>query len=86
MAVDHDRLYHAGELPVACAGCGWDNDRTLTLIDRYATDYPPVPRGNGDRFIEAYRDTGGDPDDRISFCPKCDTYLDRDGCIAREQA
>ncbi len=60
---------------VSCE-CGWSNDGRLIIVDRYATDFPPIPRGNGLGFLEIYRDDGMDPDDRVSECPCCGEFLD----------
>lgn len=81
--IDHDRLYEHGELPVACGLCGWCNGGRLVLVDRYSTDFPPGPRGDGESFIQAYRQTGGDPDDVIGECSDCGTPFDRDSCEER---
>ncbi len=80
MPIDAERLYAAGSLAVRCR-CGFDNRGTLTMVDRYSTDFPPVPRGDGQSFIEVYRDGAGDPDDRLSECPKCGDPFDRDTMV-----
>jgi hypothetical protein len=56
----------------AICACG----QPILVTDRYLTDYPPIPRFDPLAFIEFYRDTGGDPDDRITECPRCDAWLD----------
>lgn len=69
-------------IPVACE-CGWDNDGQLVLVDRYATDHPPIPHFSIDAFIQVYRDRGGDPDDLVHDCPECGGPLDRHECVER---
>lgn len=76
-------LRDRGEIPVACGGCGWDNKGRLILVDRYITDYPPIPRISVDSFIEFYIDEGGDPDDRIIQCPACDDDIRREQVVER---
>jgi hypothetical protein len=60
-----------GETWAACT-CG----QPIFVVDRYITDYPPIPRFNPLAFIEFYRCEGGDPDDRVSECPRCGVDLD----------
>lgn len=81
MSIERDFLYDAGRLPCECAECGWDNEGRLEIVDRYSTDYPPIPRVD---IIEVYRDSGGDPDDRIIECENCGNYLDRDTVNERQ--
>lgn len=76
-------LRDRGVIAVACE-CGWDNDGRLVLVDRYATDFPPIPHFSIDAFIEVYRDSGGDPDDRLHECPECSRELDRHACVERQ--
>lgn len=71
-----------GLIGVACPHCGWDNDGALTLVDRYATDFPPGPRGSNPRsWYELYRDEWMDPDDRVSECDQCGAELDEDNVV-----
>lgn len=63
-------------IKVACPDCGWTNEGGLVLVDRYETDYPPVPRGDGTSFLELYHTPGGDPDDRIGECGNPDCAAD----------
>lgn len=74
-------LRDRGEIPVRCGECGWDNDGRLTLVDRWVTDYPPVPyRGP---MLEVYRD-GDDPESRTDECGGCDGYLGGETVEERE--
>lgn len=77
MNVKTDRIHMAGRavIKVACPKCGWNNDRRLVMVDRYLTDAPPGPRGDGVEFLEIYLDDGFDPDDRVSTCGGCDEDL-----------
>lgn len=82
--ITNEELYQAGELKVRCL-CGWDNDGKLIIVDRYATDAPPGPRGsNPASWHEVYLDWGGDPDDRVDECPNCGESLDVDHLTRRE--
>jgi hypothetical protein len=60
-----------GEATMKCA-CG----HAVVVVDRYATDSPPGPRGKPERWIEFYAQTGGDPDDLLWECPACDVELE----------
>lgn len=82
--IDSDHLYKHSRLPAACGGCGWDNGGSLEIVDRYSTDYPPIPRFDADAFVEVYRAPGGDPDDRIIECESCGETLDRETCVERD--
>lgn len=54
-----------------------DCSQLLIVVDRYVTDYPPIPRGkNPESFVEFYLDDGGDPDDLVSQCPSCEMDLE----------
>jgi hypothetical protein len=61
----------SGKAKVACIVCG----EQVVVVDRYKTDYPPIP---WTELIEFYRDEAGDPDDRLLECPGCGEglYLD----------
>lgn len=69
---------------VACPSCGWSNDGELEVVDRYETDFPPVPRGTGSSFLELYLDTGHDPDDRVVECFECGNHLDVCDTVERD--
>lgn len=65
-------LGKTGRAWVLC-NCG----QLLVAVDRYVTDFPPIPRGkNPESFVEFYLDEGGDPDDLVSQCPACEDYLE----------
>jgi hypothetical protein len=57
-----------GMVLVSCGECGWNAGGTLVMVDRWITDYPPIPYV---KLIEFYRDGFGDPDDRVNECPIC---------------
>lgn len=61
----------SGHATVRCV-CG----EPVVVVDRYITDYPPIPRRWPEMFIEFYRDRYCDPDDRLSECPRCGEWLD----------
>jgi hypothetical protein len=68
-----------GKVPVECGACGWDNGGRLTLVDRWVTDYPPIPYTGP--IVEVYAD-GGDPESRVIECGQCDGDLQRlDDCV-----
>ncbi len=57
---------------VECATC----QQPMVAVDRYASDAPPGPRGRvPEAWVEFYRDSGCDPDDRLMECPCCDAEL-----------
>lgn len=60
--------HEQGSCYIACAECGWSNDETLILVDRWVLDYPPVPYTP---LFEIYLDKYMDPDDRVMECPSC---------------
>lgn len=68
---------------VACPSCKWTNEGRLVLVDRYLTDWPPGPRGDGHSFLELYLDSTCDPDDRVNECPSCTEYLDSSTVVER---
>ena len=70
-----------GEIPVACGECGFDHGGRMTLVDRWVTDYPPIPYTGP--IVEVYLDTYGDPDDHVHECPECQVYLDEHTCVER---
>ena len=74
-------LQERAEIRVACGYCNWDNGGRLILVDRYATDFPPIPHFSVDAFVEFYLDRGGDPDDRVVDCPDCGDELHRLTCV-----
>ena len=67
--IDRATLARAGELPCRCGACRLP----MVVVDRYATDYPPIPWVD---LVEFYIASGGDPDDRITECPRCWAELD----------
>lgn len=70
-------------VPVKCGSCGWDAEGDLTLVDRWETDYPPVPyRGP---MVEVY-ENWDDPESRIIECDHCGAYLDLKACVERVAA
>lgn len=73
-AMTVDDIPSSGSCQVACGACG----RRVIVVDRYVTDWPPIPRFNPEAFVEFYSDWGGDPDDRVSECPGCGDCLDLD--------
>lgn len=75
---EHINMAERDTVAVACENCGWDNDGKLVLVDRYLTDWPPIPRFNPRAFLEVYRDSGGDPDDRNPTCDGCGLDLEPD--------
>ena len=66
-------LASGGTLPVVCLTCG----RAMEAVDRYASDYPPGPRGAvPEAWVEFYRrGSGGDPDDLLMECEGCGADL-----------
>lgn len=62
--------------PCACPDCGWDDDGHLEVVDRYATDFPPIPWCD-------LREVRGDDDERgaLNECPACDAWLDPDEVV-----
>lgn len=68
---------------VACPQCGWTADGELHIVDRYLTDYPPIPRGNGMSFLELRID---DPERHISECDRCEACLDVGEVVQAEDA
>lgn len=60
---------------VACRECGWSNDGELVLVDRYALDWPPIPRGDGRHFLELYLESSLGPDARVMWCAQCGREL-----------
>ncbi len=65
-----ERLDKEGQVKVACV-CGHE----LMLVDRYVTDYPPIPHIE---MIEFYDGDSMDPDDHVQECPSCGEYLETD--------
>jgi hypothetical protein len=59
-----------GITPVACGGCGWSAGGQLVMVDRWITDYPPIPYVP---LIEFYSDGFGDPEHeaRRRLLPEC---------------
>lgn len=53
MAVE---LGERASVPVRCV-CGWDDGGTLELVDRWKTDWPPIPYV---RMIELHGDSDAD--------------------------
>lgn len=69
-------LEPTGSAAVVCVDCGYG---PFFVVDRYLTDWPPIPRGrHPESFVEFYIDDVGDPDDRFSECPQCDRLLELD--------
>jgi len=67
-------------VPASCPDCGWDASGQLRLVDRYATDRPPIPWCD-------LREVIADPEDGpVAFCPVCDGDLDPDVVLARGAA
>lgn len=60
-----------GILSVRCT-CGWSADGDLIVVDRWITDFPPIPKTP---IIEFYSDPI-DPESRLSECPNCGGPLD----------
>jgi NAD-dependent SIR2 family protein deacetylase len=64
--------------PVACPECGWDANGELEVVDRYATDYPPIP------YMDL-REVVADPENgSVSECPNCGAELDPDVVVERQ--
>lgn len=78
---EHIDMRERDVVAVKCIDCGWDNDGELVLVDRYLTDYPPIPRHKPEAFLEVYRDDGGDPDDRNPTCDGCGLDLEPDTVV-----
>lgn len=65
----------SGELvPVRCAHCVWDHDGNLHAVDRYASDFPPIPYTGV--ILEVYASRYADPDDRVNECEACGSPFD----------
>lgn len=62
-----------GTAPVCCPACHWDAHGTLQVVDRYQTDFPPVPW----RDMRQIRDDD-DEAPSIAACPDCGADLDPD--------
>ena len=63
--------------PCACPECGWDAHGELEVVDRYATDYPPIP------FMDL-REVVFDPEvGGIGECRACGCWLDPDTVVER---
>jgi hypothetical protein len=65
----------SGRVKVACPDCGWTADGELELVDRYVTDWPPIPWCD-------LREVVADPEfGPVGFCPGCDELLDPDNVV-----
>lgn len=71
------KLYEIGKTGQAWVLC--DCGQLLVAVDRYVTDFPPIPHTNPESFVEFYLDDGGDPDDRVIQCPSCEDDLELAG-------
>lgn len=65
------------QVKVSCPNeqCHWSIGGRLTMVDRYASDSPPIPWMD---IREIYLDNSLDPDDRVSECRVCGEYLNVD--------
>lgn len=63
--------------PAACPECGWDAGGELEVVDRYATDYPPIPYMD---LREVVADPGDGP---VMECRRCGCPLDPDNVAER---
>lgn len=68
------------EAPVRCL-CGWDDDGTLIMVDRWKADHPPVPYVE---IIEFYGDTADEERHGHHQCPRCDNDLAADTVYPRD--
>lgn len=64
----------SGRLVPVAHDCGWDDHGHLHAVDRYASDYPPIPYTGP--ILECYGDTVADPDQRVIECEDCGGPLD----------
>lgn len=71
-----------GVTHVRCRDCGWSNDGRLVLVDRWITDYPPIPYTGP--ILELYLDEDMDPDGRIVDCNVCGCDDFMDSAITRD--
>jgi hypothetical protein len=64
--------------PAKCPECGWDAGGELEVVDRYATDWPPIPWCDL-REVVADPEQGG-----LCECPECGAGLDPDTAVERD--